>query len=81
MGFELVAEPDLSREQEEVDTVGSLNTASRKMIHKTMTLNSIDLDMLLPELDCPSQLVSVIFPIHHTDQPQSHLKPLSHSKL
>ena len=56
MGFELVPEPDLSKE--EGDTVGTLNTASRKMIHKTMTLNSIDLDMLLPELDCPSMLVS-----------------------
>ena len=56
MGFELVPEPDLTKE--EGDTVGSLNTASRKMIHKTMTLNSIDLDMLLPELDCPSMLVS-----------------------
>ena len=57
MGFELVPEPDLSKE--EGDTVGSLNTASsRKMIHKTMTLNSIDMDMLLPDLDFPSQLVS-----------------------
>lgn len=58
MGFELVPEPDLSI-KEEGDTVGSLNTASsRKMIHKTMTLNSIDMDMLLPDLDFPSQLVS-----------------------
>ena len=58
MGFELVPEPDLSN-AEEVDTVGSLNTASsRKMIHKTMTLNSIDMDMLLPDMDSPSQLVS-----------------------
>ena len=56
MGFELVQEPELHRKEVESDV--SLNTASRKMIHKTMTLMSIDQEMLLPELDLPSQLVS-----------------------
>eukprot|EP00092_Neocalanus_flemingeri_P002444 GFUD01002614.1.p1 GENE.GFUD01002614.1~~GFUD01002614.1.p1 ORF type:complete len:577 (+),score=93.61 GFUD01002614.1:160-1890(+) len=53
MGFELVPEPDLSKS----DSVSSINTAS-KVIHKTMTLNSIDIDFLMPELEIPSELVS-----------------------
>jgi hypothetical protein len=53
MGFELVPEPDLSIS----DSVNSINTAS-KVIHKTMTLNSIDIDFLMPEMEVPSELVS-----------------------
>jgi len=53
MGFELVPEPDLKL----TDSVSSINTAS-KVIHKTMTLNSIDIDFLMPEMETPSELVS-----------------------
>lgn len=53
MGFELVPEPDLTKS----DSVSSINTAS-KVIHKTMTLNSIDIDFLMPEMETPSELVS-----------------------
>merc|ERR1712013_160075 len=53
MGFELVPEPDLSI----TDSVNSINTAS-KVIQKTMTLNSIDIDFLMPEMEVPSELVS-----------------------
>ena len=40
------------------DNVGSINTASRHMIHKTMTLNSIDTDLFLPEMTASSGLFS-----------------------
>ena len=42
------------------DDVGSINTAShsRNVIHKTMTLNSIDTDLFLPDMSEPSQLFS-----------------------
>jgi len=53
MGFELVPEPDLSI----TDSVNSINSAS-KVIQKTMTLNSIDIDFLMPEMEVPSELVS-----------------------
>merc|ERR1711892_112804 len=53
MGFELVPEPDLTIS----DSVNSINTAS-KVIHKTMTLNSIDIDFLMPEMETPSELVT-----------------------
>jgi len=53
MGFELVPEPDLSI----TDSVNSINTAS-KVIQKTMTLQSIDIDFLMPEMEVPSELVS-----------------------
>ena len=40
------------------DSVGSINTASRNMIHKTMTLNSLDTDLFLPEMTESSKLFS-----------------------
>jgi len=56
MGFELVAEPDLSA-AESMSAI-STSSASANNIHKTMTMNSIDLDMLMPEMDVESQLLS-----------------------
>jgi len=53
MGFELVPEPDLTKS----DSITSINTAS-KVIHKTMTLNSIDIDFLMPEMETKSELLS-----------------------
>ena len=38
--------------------MGSINTASRNMIHKTMTLNSLDTDLFLPEMTESSKLFS-----------------------
>ena len=42
------------------DDLASINTArqSRHMIHKTMTLNSIETDLFLPEMSGPSELFS-----------------------
>ena len=61
MGMELVVEPqpDIRDEvKEEEESVGSINTASRNMIHKTMTLNSLDTDLFLPEMTESSKLFS-----------------------
>lgn len=60
MGMELVPEPELDLLEEASDDIGSMNTAShsRHMIHKTMTLNSIDTDLFLPEMSSSSQLFS-----------------------
>ena len=38
--------------------MGTINTASRNMIHKTMTLNSLDTDLFLPEMTESSKLFS-----------------------
>merc|ERR1711936_271067 len=58
MGMELVVEPEPDNIDESKDNVGSINTASRHMIHKTMTLNSIDTDLFLPEMTASSGLFS-----------------------
>lgn len=59
MGFELVPEPEVEKDSEDIDgQEQSCPRPERNIFRKTMTMASIDMDGWLPETDVKSELLS-----------------------